>query len=602
MKMRSTLIMLIAALGLVWAGAAFAAQVNPPASAFSVVGYIQEATLANVGSVVPNARLMGGTLTVNGIKMIVPNNSIVQTPAGTFSWADLFDPAVSQSIGYNPPRPNHRVGVTGLALADNPLEGTRSVTAASSMGYPAFAVSVVGNIVNNQATGTEQYIVGLIVPAEQLPLMGGAGLINFIDYAGTVLPGHIPGRFRVGGTLNDPNSGTLCEINDPVGRFGAAHSPDPRFTCDTDNPTIVAASGYPVGIPTVAPPGIDPDRPDYNRPVNGSTFGTDPFTALGDPLRSFTMPVKVAPNAPGDTTPDPWKQVPLKVGDWIDYGGTLFKIDPIGPNTAANMFVSIHTISAHLGIRTVLGTQPSYIAVESFIFGVGDRAGGPTVSAGNPATPIAQETSTRVSMVSFTTDTDPNLLQGNPALPNAQIMGIDTQFGSGFPVFPVFDPTQFSMDDPIRGRIRFQDASNNVKPPVPGTLYNATGPGNFYRMYRVQLTHGGALVPLLQLPPQSNGLPGLITGQFSLPIFEYLFGEGSTFGQPIPPFNFWNFGFLTTGDGTYGPGGPQIGPLDPFPGPITQPAAPKLGAPAKGAATSLGTANTRSARTGTRRR
>ena len=91
------------------------------------------------------------------------------------------------------------------------------------------------------------------------------------------------------------------------------------------------------------------------------------------------MPASVAA---GTTTPDPWKQVPLMVGDWIDYAGTVYKINPLGPNTAANMWVSVHTVVAHLGVRTTLGTQPAYIYVESFLFGVGDRNGGPTVSAG----------------------------------------------------------------------------------------------------------------------------------------------------------------------------------------------------------------------------
>ena len=136
------------------------------------------------------------------------------------------------------------------------------------MPFPAFTVNVVGNITTDPATGEQKYIVGLIVPIEQLPLHDGAGLINYIDYDGTVLPGHIPGRFRVGGIPGDPNTGTLCEINDPVGRFGAAHSPDPRFSADTENPTIVCASGYPAGIPNVAPPAIDPDRPITNRPLN----------------------------------------------------------------------------------------------------------------------------------------------------------------------------------------------------------------------------------------------------------------------------------------------------------------------------------------------
>ncbi len=66
---------------------ALAQQVNPPQSGFGVTGFIQEATVADVGAVPPsNPRLRGGTLTVNGIKMIVPNNTIVQMPAGAFTW------------------------------------------------------------------------------------------------------------------------------------------------------------------------------------------------------------------------------------------------------------------------------------------------------------------------------------------------------------------------------------------------------------------------------------------------------------------------------------------------------------------------------------
>src|SRR5574340_1026832 len=102
---------LFVSLGLLWGAVAQAAQVNPPQSGFGVTGFIQEATVADVGAAPPaNPRLRGGTLTVNGIKMIVPNNTIVQMPAGAFTWADLFDPAVSESIGYNPPRTNHRPG------------------------------------------------------------------------------------------------------------------------------------------------------------------------------------------------------------------------------------------------------------------------------------------------------------------------------------------------------------------------------------------------------------------------------------------------------------------------------------------------------------
>ena len=66
------------------------------------------------------------------------------------------------------------------------------------------------------------------------------------------------------------------------------------------------------------------------------------------------------------------------------------------------------------------------------------------------------------------------------------------------------------------------------------------------------------------MPNQANGLPGLSAGEYRLPIFEFLFGEGTTFGQPIPPFNFNDFGFLAVGDFF---DDMPVGRLDPFPGP-----------------------------------
>ena len=94
---------LFVALGLIWATGVQAAQVNPPQSGFNVTGFIQEAKLdPTVGASTPaNHRLWGGYLTVNGIKMIVPNNTIVQLPANTMTWADLFDPA---KFGFGPRR------------------------------------------------------------------------------------------------------------------------------------------------------------------------------------------------------------------------------------------------------------------------------------------------------------------------------------------------------------------------------------------------------------------------------------------------------------------------------------------------------------------
>ena len=67
------------------------------------------------------------------------------------------------------------------------------------------------------------------------------------------------------------------------------------------------------------------------------------------------------------------------VGDWVDFAGTVFKINPLGPNTAANTFVSIYSLTAHMSVKTAPGTTPAYVRVEEMLFGVGDGNGGPTV-------------------------------------------------------------------------------------------------------------------------------------------------------------------------------------------------------------------------------
>jgi hypothetical protein len=239
---------------------------------FGQAGFIQQATL--------DSGTGGGTLTMNGIDMIVPANSVVQFPANTLQWADLFDPAVTAPV-YDPgigaaPLPLKIACApkcTGLALIDNPAQ------APGLSPYLPFNATVLGNI-DVQHTG--KYIVGLILPINQDLGNGGAGVITFIDYA--------TGRFEVGGQLGVSGTGTVIEINDPTGRYGWAHSPDPRWSVDADNPTVAAGNGYPLCLPRVAPPLIDRDCPIYNRPLNPSGAGQDPFVQVGAPLQVINMP------------------------------------------------------------------------------------------------------------------------------------------------------------------------------------------------------------------------------------------------------------------------------------------------------------------------
>ena len=84
-RIRLTPLHLPVALGLLWATGASAQltvlNTNVPA-AFALTGFLQAATLKPGGA--PNA---GGTLTVNNITVIVPDNSVIQMPAHALTWA-----------------------------------------------------------------------------------------------------------------------------------------------------------------------------------------------------------------------------------------------------------------------------------------------------------------------------------------------------------------------------------------------------------------------------------------------------------------------------------------------------------------------------------
>jgi hypothetical protein len=57
-----------------------------------------------------------------------------------------------------------------------------------------------------------------------------------------------------------------------------------------------------------------------------------------------------------------------------------------------------------------------------------------------------------------------------------------------------------------------------------------------------------------QSSPVANGL---FAGVYSAPVFEYIFPENVSVGDPVVPFDFWDLGFLVNGEG---PGTGQLTP------------------------------------------
>ena len=379
------------------------------------------------------------------------------------------------------------------------------------------------------------------------------------------------------GTLNALNTGTVVEINDPVGRYGLAHTPDPRFRADTENPTVVSSNGFPMGIPRVAPPAIDPDRPIFNRPLNppsGVTtpFAHSPFLQVGAPLTAFAMPAAPAPGAPGATTPDPWRQVPFMLGDFVTYSGNLYKLhpndpvspfDPTKPVSATNrpmneqFYISANTVTAEkLEVTTAAGTVaqvgPAYLVLEHSKIGTGPVAPGvgrtvpavPALGIAGGVVPVL-EPKDNIVIRGFVTDAT--------ALVDIFAVDVNPADGSEHPrllqsVRPEAGPPAMGN----RGRFRFEVGKASVLPVT--------------REFLVQTQHGtkplGNQIGLDHAP-----LPGLQAGQYQAPNFDFQIADAPP-GFPISASNFNTFPFLVNGEGPnrdIDGAKVTIGPLTPFP-------------------------------------
>ncbi|MGY0194684.1 hypothetical protein ACWA7J_06360 [Leptothrix sp. BB-4] len=514
---------------------------------FDIVGFIQEASL-DTNSSICNAThplLRGGLLKVNGREIVVPCNTILQMPATSLTWAELFDPSLVDASGGSSSTP-----VTRLALADvitapatgsaNPYNGV----------LPSYEVRVQGNIVKGR------YIAGLIFISQQ-SLNAGFGVVNCIDYVNAEL--HVGG---VSGVC--ANSDTRVRINDPVGRFGKSHGKpgsnadvkevghDRRLTADTDNPTVKAETGYPMCIPRKNPFGLasadpvnngfDPLCPQSNRPhAPNCTSLPDPFPGFAQPATGqYCHTWTMDPPDCASCTTDPTQQAPFVIGDPIDYAGTL-KIDATGP------YISAHTVTAHLGIYTTPGTRPSYVALEELLQGTGAL----------PIANLPQESTSRAKIEGMSSD--PSMMVDLYAVDVDPVTGATSERLLG---------TANPMGPPVVGRFRFKP---NAGAYLPATRELRAVSRNMCGDNAIPCAMPGTTPPFWSNTAQPMEYAnGLTAGQYRAPNFDFIFPEPTVVGDPMVPANFQDLVFLYCGSGPLGtmtaPSNPPIvGQLDPAP-------------------------------------
>jgi hypothetical protein len=510
---------------------------------FDITGFIQEASLDTSGTIckASDPRLAGGTLKVNDITVIVPCNTVLQMPAATLSWQELFalaprDIGLPMGLGGIPSQ-------TGLALDD---AVTLPVATPYSGPLPSYEVRVQGNVVNGR------YIAGLIFISQQ-SLNLGQGTITAIDYAN--------GELLVA-TTKGPNPVVVrVRINDPIGRFGKSHGApgsgaaltepgyDQRFSIDEESPTIHALTGFPMCIPRTDPftEADDPLCPQANRPRAPNC------KSLPSPLPAFVQPddgqycssyMMDRPGTPAAACPagtvcppsptNPAQQAPFEVGDFIDFLGTL-KVDALGS------YISAHTIVANLGIFTFPGTMPAYIVMDELIQG----------TAGQPQLNLPQETTTRMLVEGFTTD--PTSL--------VDIYAVDVDAQTGATSDRLLGTVNPSAGAIIGRYIFFPNAGAYLPPTREIRVVTRTLCGGDI-LYNCSL--GDVFMPD---PGPANGL---MAGQYHAPNFDFIFGENLTLGDAVVSANLQDLEFLYCGSGplttpTAGNNAPVVRQLDPAP-------------------------------------
>ena len=503
---------------------------------FDETGFMQNASVNNTGCPTANSHYWGGTVTINRQVITVPCNMIIQLPANTMTWADMVNGGGS-------------------------LNG--------------YELNVVGNVVGANNIAGLMYI-------SQESLYSDSGVITKINYTNGSL--EIDGNSSVTVQINDP---VITDPTDPAfntGRFSKGQSPDPRLSVDQGNPTIHAATGYPMCIPRNKPndPSDGPDDalcPQKNRPLVAAAGGCRNFSIagvappvsgeLGAPAAGqvycsqYVMPAPpLNPLTPtAATVPDARQQAPFEVGDYISYSGT--RIGGV---------VSAHTIEANVGIYTQPGTQPSYLAIGEFGVGTADPLA--TAISGVP-----QETQDRIFLEASTTDVKTPVdifmvdvgadgVEHNRWVSMFEMTGECSTAAALAPACLGNDggiTTQNTGPQPQRARIRATKAITGIlSSPSRNIRVMARSIGCMPANLRADPTfaatgHSNALDACLNAKvPVANGL---IAGEYTAPVFEYIFPEGAKPGDLVVPNDLWHLPFLVNGEGNgSGSGMPGDGP------------------------------------------
>jgi hypothetical protein len=529
---------------------AFPLNAAVPTTPFQILGHIQNFCLdnqfnpatntcpkdADPRSPIPafnaadlaNTLFVGAKIVVNGMTVTIPRNTVVVMPATYLTPWQIFFKAQGVSKVNNE---------SGLALQDKvpPLA--------------AFEVAVDGNIVCVTAT-TCDYVAGLVHISQQ-GLNMGAGFIRSINTTtGEMCIGNdntpvatcVTPNARV--QLNDPkiNDTTDPALND--GRYGRPNPaspaaapdpnsrfPDPRFTVDQGNPTVHALTGYPMCVPRS---GNDPRCPAGNRPAGLKTFVMGP-SPLPAPLPPGLGPIPNCVKAPGSCVQT--EQAPFVVGDYINFQGTL-------ANDATGLYISAHTVVANVGIYTQPLTDPTYVTQEVSLIGTL----GPL---GTPGCTTTMECQDRLKVEGFTTDpmiSSPTSRPPNATARQINIYALDVDLsvdptGSAPSVRRIARAADFRAV-PL-GRFRY------ILGKGAGVSVDSTGVQRGVTrelMVRVDTPAAvpprNAIMPKIDLPKVANGL---VPGQFTAPIGEYIFPEGLGLGDPQPKLNFQCLAFLTAG-------------------------------------------------------